>query len=282
MGVDLSALSLANLTVGRTPQAELVRAAGAAGFGKVGLLLASATGQPLEHEVLGSQAAVRELQSALRDTGVRVFDVEALVLSPRMDLDRCRAVLELGAELGATQVTALGAEPATGEDPLGADQRVELFGRLCDEALQFGLTVGVEFMLYRDIRTWVDALQMIEAAGRANAGLVLDVLHFFRGGSSPEELSRIPATRIACVQLSDCHGVVRGVDALPAEARTDRLHLGQGAIPLEAILDRLPAEVQLVIETPVASERSMSSVERARSAATHASQFFAARARPHS
>jgi hypothetical protein len=64
------------------------------------------------------------------------------------------------------------------------------------------------------------------------------------------------------------------VEKLAAEARTSRLHLGEGAIPLHEILDLLPAELQLVIETPVAAEANLSTFERARSAARHTQDFF--------
>lgn len=272
----LRQISLANLTVGRTPQAELVHAAHGAGFGKVGLLLMSATAQPLQHEVLGRPESIREIRAALRETGVHAFDIEAFVLSPQTSLESWLPALELGAELGATHISCIGTELAPGADCLSPGARTELFGRLCDEAARFGLTVGVEFMLYRDIRTWRDALQMIEAAGRANAGLILDVLHFFRGGASPSDLRQVPAGRIAYAQLSDCGVAPVPVERLAAEARSSRLHLGQGAIPLNDILELLPPGLQIVIETPVAAEQSLSALERAKSAAAHTARFFAA------
>ena len=119
---------------------------------------------------------------------------------------------------------------------------------------------------------------MIEATGRPNAGLILDVLHFFRGGATPSDLVQVPAGRIAYAQLSDCIATPMPVEALAAEARTSRLHLGEGAIPLNEILDLLPRTSQLVIETPVAAEAGSSTLERAKSAARHTVDFFRAHA----
>lgn len=272
---ELCQLSLANLSVGRTPQTELIEAAHAAGFGKVGLLVMTATAQPLQHELIGRPDVIREVKAALRDTGVRVFDIEAFVLSPLTDLERFRPALELGAELGATHISTIGTELAPDTTFLRPEQRIDLFGRLCDEAAQFGLSVGVEFMMYRDIRTWHDALQMIESARRENAGLILDVLHFFRAGSVPSDLRQVPAHRFAYAQLSDCTPSPVPLEHLAVEARTSRRHLGEGAIPLNEILDLLPSDLQLVIETPVATENTLSTLERAKSAAVHASRFFA-------
>lgn len=273
----ISTLSLANLTVGRTPQVDLVEAAAAAGFGKVGLLLMTATSQPLQHEVIGRPQAVRELKAALSDTGVRVFDVEAFVISAQTDLERFKPALALGAELGATHISSIGAEFASSSTFLSANQRVDLFGRLCEQAAQFGLTVGVEFMLYRDIRTWQDALQLVEAAGCANAGLILDLLHFHRAGATAAALAQIPAHRIAYAQLCDCARTSPSLESLPVEARTSRLHLGDGVIGIDSILDALPQELQLVIETPIATEAALSTRARALSAADRSRAFFQAR-----
>lgn len=275
--IELCQLSLANLTVGRTPQTELIEAAHTAGFGKVGLLMMTATDQPLQHEMIGRPEVIREVKAALRHTGIRVFDIEAFVLSPQTDLQRFKPALELGAELGATHISTIGTELASGASLLSSEQRIEIFGRLCDEAAQFGLSVGVEFMMYRDIRTWKDALKLIEATRRENAGLILDVLHFFRGGAVPSDLLQIPAHRLAYAQLSDCAPSPVPLERLAVEARTSRRHLGDGAIPLKEILELLPDDLQLVIETPVAAEVAQSALERAKLAAAHASRYLAAR-----
>lgn len=275
--VNLNRLSLANLTVGRIPQTELIEVAAEAGFGAVGLLIMTATSQPLQYEVIGRPEVIREVKAALKDTGVRAFDIEAFVLSPQTDLERYKSALALGAELGATHISTIGTEFSPGATFLSASQRTDLFGRLCDEAAKVGMTVGVEFMLYRDISTWQDALELVESAGRSNAGLILDVLHFFRSGAAPTDLLQIPAGRIAYVQLSNCVKTSPAVGDLAMEARTSRLHLGDGAIPLGEILDQLPADLQLVIETPVAADAALSALERARSAALHSADFFKTR-----
>ena len=273
----LSTISLANLTIGRTPQTELIEAAAAAGFGKVGMLLMTATAQPLQYEVMGQPQVIREVKCALKDTGVRVFDIEAFVISPQTDLERFKPALELGAELGASHISSIGTEFSSSATFLSSEHRVDLFGRLCDQAAQFGLKVGVEFMLYRDIRTWREALQLVEAAGRTNAGLILDLLHFHRAGASAVDLASIPANRLAYAQLCDCVSTSPALEGLPGEARTSRLHMGDGVISLNAILDQLPQDLQLVVETPIAAEATLSTLERAKSAAARSQAFLQAR-----
>jgi hypothetical protein len=64
------------------------------------------------------------------------------------------------------------------------------------------------------------------------------------------------------------------ISELAVEARTSRLPLGHGAIPLYEIIHRLPAEVQMVIETPVGAELNLPANDRARLAAVHTAEFF--------
>ncbi|MDR5802714.1 MULTISPECIES: TIM barrel protein [unclassified Caballeronia] len=276
--VNLHDVSVANLTVAGGAPVALIEAAAAAGLGKVGLLLRTATPKPLAHEVIGRPDVVREIKAACRANDIRVFDVEAFILSPAADIDTYRAALATGAELGATHISAVGTELLTNDAFLSAPERIELFGRLCDAAAEYGLHVGVEFMLYRDVRTLGETLELLNAAGRANAGVILDVLHFHRSGARPEELDAVPAERIAYVQLCDAIERSPSLDGLANEARTARLHLGDGVIPLDAILDRLPADAQLVIETPVAADADLSDARKVAHCTDAARRFFARRA----
>lgn len=273
MPQDLSALSVANLTIGRIDPVRFVEEAAAAGFGRVGLLLASATPNPLEHEVVGRPEVMRAVRAALRQTGTTVFDVEAFILSPHTDRERFRRILAAGAELGATHVSSIGA-PVADSPALSAAQRVDLLGALCDDAGGLGLHVGVEFMIYRDIRTAAEALALVEATGRRNAGLILDALHIARAGTTVAELARLPAPRIAYAQLCDARAAAPALDLLPLEARGDRLHPGDGVLPLADFIATLPAGTPLVIETPVAAEAGWTTQARLNEAARRTLAFL--------
>ncbi|PSH62130.1 sugar phosphate isomerase/epimerase family protein [Phyllobacterium sophorae] len=276
--IDLRQVSVANLTIGRTDPVRFVETAASAGFGAVGLLLMTATPQPLEFEILGRPEVVLDLKAALKSNAMRVFDVEAFVLSPSADLARFRRALETGAELGATHISAIGTQLSKEGVFLTKSEREDLFGRLCDQAADYGLHVGVEYMLYRDVATWRDALDLVESAGRPNAGLIVDVLHHYRGAGTADDLASIPSSRIAYAQLSDATKVSPGIGDLPAEARGDRLALGDGAIPLSDYLDALPDDTQLVIETPIANQLAWPLSDRMQSAADRSREFFEKRA----
>ncbi len=238
------------------------------------MLLLSPTPQKLQHEIVGRPEVVRAVRSALHSHRMRCFDVEAFVLAPGADLERFRPALAVGAELGATHISSIGAEIIGGGATLEPAQRIDLFGRLCDEAASFGLYVGVEFMLYRDSPTGREALDLVEAAGRPNAGLIIDTLHLYRGQGTPADIAAIPAHRVAYAQLSDATRQSPALADLPAEARGSRLALGTGAIPLHEVLEALPPGIQIVVETPIKAEAEWSVVKRCESAARGARAFF--------
>lgn len=274
----LSALALADLTLERIDPVALIRAAAAAGFGKVGLSLASATDRPLDHPILGAPARERAVRTALAETGLGVLDVEAFVLGPSTRIETVRAAFELAASLGARFVLALGDRPRPDGRPADPGPKVELLACMAEIAAPLGLRVGVEAMPFRDVPTWREAFALVEAAAAPELGVILDLLHFFRGGGRPEEVDAIPRPRLLYAQLADSFGAPLSLEELPREARQGRAPLGRGVVPLHAILDRLPADLPLAVECPVEADAGLPPDERARAVARATASFLAARA----
>ncbi|SDG13360.1 sugar phosphate isomerase/epimerase family protein [Bosea robiniae] len=276
--LNLHDFSIANLTVGGGDPVALIEAAGESGFGAAGLVLRTAMNKPLSHEIIQRPETIRAVKAASKATGVKVFDVEAFVLRPGVNAASFIPALETGAELGATHISSIGTEVVGNDTFLSEAERIDLFSQLCEQAKRFGLHVGVEFMRYRDIPDLGAALALIDAAGVGNAGIIFDVLHFHRTGGTPEQIAAVPASRIAYIQLCDAGPQVPRLEDLPTEARGGRLHLGDGVIPLNALLDVLPNGPQMAIETPVASEAALTLKEKVASAAEHIVRFAARRA----
>lgn len=276
--VPLSAIGLADLTLERTDPCLLIRAAAAAGFGKVGLSLVSATERPLDHPILGEPVRERAVRGALAGTGTQVLDVEAFVLGPATRIEAVRPAFELAAALGARFVLTLGDRlPADGR-AVELGPKVELLARMAEIAAPLGLAIGVEAMPFRDVPTWREALALVEASGAANVGVILDFLHFFRGGGRPEDLAALPPGRLLYAQLADSFGAPLPLAELPKEARHGRAPLGRGVVPIHAILDRLPAGLPLAVECPVAADAALPAEARARKVAEATAALFAARA----
>ena len=97
-------LSLAHLTAIELAPPELIHAAAAAGFDAVGLRLIRVTqttpGYPLMHD----PALMRGTRAALRDTGLRVHDIEFVKIEPDTDISALLPFLDAGAALGAREV----------------------------------------------------------------------------------------------------------------------------------------------------------------------------------
>jgi sugar phosphate isomerase/epimerase len=277
--VPLSAIGLADLTLERTDPRLLIRGAAAAGFGKVGLSLASATDRALDHPILGEPATERAVRVALAETGTAVLDVEAFVLGPATRIETVRPAFELAASLGARFVLTLGDRPRRDGRAAEPEPKVELLARMAEIAAPLGLSVGVEAMPFRDVPTWREALALADATGAPNVGVILDLLHFFRGGGRPEDIAAIPPGRLLYAQLADSFGAPLPMAELPHEARHARAPLGRGVVPIHAILDGLPEGLPLAVECPVAADAGLPAEARALKVAGWTTALFAARAR---
>ena len=108
-------------------------------------------------------------------------------------------IFTMAAELGVTAVTAV----ASGDGICNPAEAADEFAAACAEAAGYGLSLQLEFMPFSPIPNLQSAWEVVFEAGTANSGLVLDVWHFRRSGSSLAQLAAIPADRLFTVQLSD-------------------------------------------------------------------------------
>ena len=263
-------LSLHHLTMIDAHPLQLIDAAAAGGFNHCGIrLVAPRPGDPLI-DIAGDVAAVREVGRRLKDTGIRLLDIEAIWLGPATDIETLRRPLAAGAELGARYVLAVGYD----------DDRFRLtenFGRLCDLAAQHGMTVMLEFITYCSIRTLGEARALVEESGRRNAGVLIDTLQFFRSGARPGDLDAVPPDLLHYMQLCDApRDGPTSIDARRHEARTDRRLPGAGELPLDELLRHLPANIPISLEAPTAALRGRRYAEQGRIAGEAMRTFLAA------
>jgi sugar phosphate isomerase/epimerase len=115
---------------------------------------------------------------------------------------------------------------------VGVDEAAEAFAGVCDRAVEHGLLVQIEFMSLASLPTIADAWAVVQAAGRANGGIVLDSWHFFRAGTLAD-LDAVPAERVFGVQISDA---LRTRRSDPAHDTVTRLMPGEGELPLAELL----------------------------------------------
>ncbi|HET6664370.1 MAG TPA: TIM barrel protein [Acidimicrobiales bacterium] len=227
--------SLAHLTVLGTTPLELIDIAAAAGYDYASIRATPVAPGERVTPLAGDPSMVRQVVHRLADTGVRVLDVELARIGPDEEPDRYVEVLEAAAEVGARHV--IGQLP----DP-DRSRATDRFGRLCDLAHDYGLTVDLEFPSWSDTGDLAAAAAVVRGVDRANAGILIDALHFFRSHSSLDELAALPATWFHFVQLCDAPATVpSSVDGVIHVARSARSLPGYGGLPLPDLLDLLPA-----------------------------------------
>lgn len=265
----MNRLSLHHLTMIEAHPLELIEAAAAGGFDHCGIrLVAPRPGDPLI-DIAGEAETVRQVGRRLKDSGVSLLDIEAIWLSPATAIETLRLPLEVGASLGAKYVLVVGND----------DDQARLsdnFARLCDLASSFGMTVMLEFITYCSIRSLAGAHDMVTRSDRANTGVLIDTLQFFRSGAQPAELRGVPPNLLPYMQL--CDAPLRGPESLEArrhEARTDRRLPGTGELPLGELLCCLPGDITLSLEAPTAALRGRPYAEQGRIAAQALRAFLA-------
>jgi sugar phosphate isomerase/epimerase len=189
-------------------------------------------------------ATTREVRAVLDGSGVAVLDVEVVWIRPGADDPDHFRCIDIGAEVGAHNVLVVSSEPDPGVT-------AEKFGRLVDHARERGMRACLEFAAFTEVKSLAAALDVLERTARPDAGLLIDPLHFARTGARPSDLTGIPAARFPYAQFCDAPGsgpLPSDVPAIIHEALDLRLMPDEGALPLDELLDVLPAGVPLSVE----------------------------------
>ncbi len=256
-------LSLASRTLPDATPVEMVSAAAAAGFDAAGIWVEPERWKP---------STTRSVRQRFADTGLRVLDVEVLVLGPGAPDSAPDRILEIGAELDARYAVAIGMDP----DPARTAER---FGRLCERAAAGGMRLVLEFMRFTAVHTLADALEIVRAAGHPAGAVLIDTLHLVRSGGGPEDLLGIDSDLLPYAQICDAPAASPGEDVglLVDEALNGRLFPGDGALPIHEILARLPAGRPLSCEvlSSALHQRFPDPVARARAVADATREFLA-------
>jgi sugar phosphate isomerase/epimerase len=254
--------SLAALTVLELSPPDMVEAAARAGYSHVGLRLVPATEQEQHFPLVADAGLRRQTQARLRDTGIKVLDLEILRLKPETCVADFEPILALGAELGGTELLVAGNDPDEA-------RLTERFAALCDLAARYGIHPHLEFMPWTDVRDLRQAMRVVANADRANGCVLVDAFHFNRSGSSLDDLAQLAPQRMRYAQLCDVAGPVPAeMDEILRQARNERRFPGEGDADLVGLLRGLPPSVPLSLEIPTRQllEQGMSGEQRARMA----------------
>ena len=151
-------------------------------------------------------------------------------------IDRCLQVCD---ELGLTQILAT-AGYQHGQVELA--RLVDGFGDLCARADSLGIWVDLEPQPFSGCATVPEAWAIVEGAGQANAGILMDSWHFYKWDlHTLADLDPIPGRCIRTMQLSDApRRQVR--PKLIQDTLELRQWPGEGELPLTAFVRAIAAK----------------------------------------
>ena len=235
--------SLAYLSSHRCTPPEAIRIAAATGYAYVGLRLwPNAPGAPQQF-LLGRPEVLRETVAAQQDTGVGVFDLEIIRIGAEFDPHTWDALYDAGAALQARAILVAG-------DDDNEARLSQNYAALCEVMRPFGMTADLEFMPWTAVQDARAALRVVNAAGNpANAGILVDALHFGRSHTTLDDIRAIPTHLLHYAQICDAEaGTHFSPDAMVHTARCARLLPGEGSIDVQGLFDALPADLPVSVE----------------------------------
>jgi 4-hydroxyphenylpyruvate dioxygenase len=222
--------SIATVSMGGTLEVKLAAAA-RAGFRAVEIF---------ENDLTFFSGRPADVRKRAADLGV-----EIIALQPMRDFEgmpgrlrernfeRAQRKFDLMEELGTRTLCICSsvAEEASGDyGVLAAD-----LAELADLAAQRGFSIGYEALAWgRHVRDWMQAWEIVRTADRPNLGIVLDSYHICVRKNPLAPLAKIPADRIALIQLADAPDILMDPMSL---SRHHRCFPGQGDYPMVEFLD---------------------------------------------
>lgn len=244
--------SLAYLTVPGTHPVDQIEIAARCGYDGVSLrpLSQRLPGEP--DFSLADGRMFEHVKAALRDTGLRLMDIELARISDGIDVLSYEADFEKAAELGAGYAIS---SIWTTDRPFALEQ----LGRLCDMAARYDMLINLEFMPFSNVRNLAETVEVLDALAHPNLRLMVDHLHAHRAGVTPEMLRKIPKERLGFVHLCDGPEWVPPVDHpdMTGVARGGRNYVGEGGIDVLGMIKSIPDVPYYSIELPNAAEMAL-------------------------
>ncbi len=250
-------LSLHHLTVFDATPLELVSIAAETGCQGVCVFVHSPS--PERKYPLLEAAQKDEMARRMKQTGIAITNLEVFYVDENPPFEAMRRAMDLGAELGAKRAVVH-------IHDIDRPRALGNFVKMCDLAGSCGLVVGLEFWAYaKGCDSLPKAVSFIADAGRPNAGIAIDCLHFTRTGSKPADLKPIKPEWFSYTQL--CDGPLsKPREEWMDEARGNRIVPGEGEFPLVEIMSLLPPGIATDVEVPLhrLRDQGVSALERAR------------------
>lgn len=264
----LSELTLGFLTLGaNAAPLDTLEAAAAVGFGAAGLRVSGRFPGDAWPSVDGDPGAFARIRAQAQASGVRISSISGYYISPRMDASHLRANIEAARAVGAPMI----AQGCFEADPARVASLLRDYAAAAADA---GLRIALEFMPMSELKTLAQTREAIAASGASNVGILVDTLHLARSGATAADVAALDPASIFLTQLSDAPARLADGQTLFEEAMSGRMYLGDGGLDLAAVVQALPPDAELELETPAVAHEGLPPAQRARHAAEAAERFF--------
>ena len=238
-------LSLAHLTFLHLSPPELIHLAAKAGFDAVGLRLIAVNDTTPGYPLMDDPRMMADTLGALRDTGIRVNDIEFVRLTPDFNPSAMAPFLAAGARLGARYIVTAPYDP-------NLDRLSQNLARFAEISAAYRLSPVLEFFPWTSVPDLSTALKVVDKTGSDDVGVLLDTLHFDRSESSLMDIVGAPASRFPFLHLCDAEVTPPYTESeLLRTAREARLIPGDGDIVLRDILHKFSQDVPVALEIPM-------------------------------
>lgn len=213
---------------------DLVECAAAAGFDFGGMWIEPADWTP---------ETTRAIRAALAATGLKLLDAEVVWIKPGPPDPAHDRILDIALELGARNLLCVSSDP----DPAATAAKL---ARLADRA-GGAIRINLEFGLFTEVRTIGQASAILRDIDHPAMALLIDALHWSRSGGTLADIAAVQPHWLSYVQL--CDAPMPGADpadpqAILTEAIDGRMALGEGGLPLGALLAALPDHLPIAVE----------------------------------
>jgi len=194
--------------------------------------------------LLEDAALRRDVAAALRDHDVSVSLGEGFLVRPGVDIaDSGAPLFDVMEELGVKRVNVASIEQDQGR---GFDQFAVFAGMAAARGMESTLEYA-PIMAPGDLPTALAALRHVQ---RPDFRLLIDAMHFFRGGANVADLAAVDPEQIGYIQLCDAP-LAWTLQSYVDEARYERLCPGEGELPLFDLLAALPRHRVVGLEIPM-------------------------------
>lgn len=210
--------------------ADRVDAAATYGFSGFGLLHAD-LGPAVERYGLAGMRAI------LDDHGIDHVELEMLgewfaTGSARSASDLVRRDLLAASEVLQPRQIKVGGDYSGRPWPL--EKMAEEFAVLCEQADQVGTRIAFEPMPFSNVTDIHAGRELVETAGHAAGGLLVDIWHVCRAGTPYADLAALPVELIFAVELDDADEIVVG--SLLEDTLHERRLCGEGSFDVDGFI----------------------------------------------